>query len=245
MSGMIRILIPGCLVLCAGASTLPATGVEGTAMPFQRVVVSSPIEELVDVMNVTEGQEVAAGHLLARLSNQRERLQVERLDAMLQKARFDFDAVKRLFERNIESREAMMEKEADLKRLEAERAIALFEAEQREIRSPIDGVVVRCFKEPGESVGRVEPIVEVMDTRRLLLLFHLDSRLHDLLSIGDTIPVSFPEMRGDSTAEATVHFIDPEVDAKSGLFRVRLLLPNPEGKLKPGLRVLAIFPGRE
>jgi membrane fusion protein, multidrug efflux system len=235
-------------ILCASALLgmfLPGSGlaveVEGTALPFQRVVVSSPIEEVVDLMNVREGESVKAGHLLARLSNRRERLQVERLDALLQKARFDFESVQRLFERQIESREALLEKEAELKRLEAERGIALFEAEQREIKSPIDGVVVRCFKESGESVGRVEPIVEVIDASRLLLLFHLDSRFQGRVAPGEAIPVAFPEAVGGA-AEATVHFIDPEVDAKSGLFRVRLLLPNPEGRLKPGLRVTARFP---
>jgi multidrug efflux pump subunit AcrA (membrane-fusion protein) len=56
------------------------------------------------------------------------------------------------------------------------------------------------------------------------------------LKVGQTVPVLFPEMGSDGSTNAIVEFIDPRVDPASGLMRVRLELPNTDGRLKAGLR---------
>ena len=223
-------------------SSLSAAEVEGSAHPYQRVTVSSPIEEIVTRVEVAEGDQVEKGQLLALLANERERLQVERLAAMVEKARYDYETSEKLHTQKIETEEKLFERKAELARLRAELKIAEYEAAQREIRSPIDGVVTQRHKDPGESVARVEPIVEIVDSSKLLLRFYLDTGFLTLLKRGSEVEVVFPEIAGGKVYSAKVDFLDPEVDAKSGLFRLRLILENPDLTLKPGLRVLARLP---
>lgn len=219
-----------------------AVEVEGSAHPCQRVTVSSPIEEIVTTVEVKEGDRVERGQLLALLANEREKLQVERLAAMVEKAEYDYKASEKLHEQKIETAEKLFERKVELARLLAEKKMAEYEASQREIRSPIAGVVTQRHKDPGESVARVEPIVEVVDSSRLHLQFYLDTTFLSVLKPGAEIEVVFPELDGGKALVAKVDFLDPEVDAKSGLFRLRLALDNPDLTLKPGLRVLARLP---
>lgn len=225
-----------CCVQC------PAVEVEGSAQPCQRVTVSSPIEEIVTKVEVKEGDKVEQGQLLALLANDREKLQVDRLAAMVEKAEYDYKASEKLHEQKIETAEKLFERKVELARLRAEMKIAEYEAAQREIRSPIQGVITQRHKDPGESVARVEPIVEIVDTSRLLLQFYLDTTFLSVLKPGADIDVVFPELEAGKVYSAKVDFLDPEVDAKSGLFRLRLVLDNADLTLKPGLRVLARLP---
>jgi RND family efflux transporter MFP subunit len=239
-----RVAVLAALLLAAGPASprLVAVEVEGSAHPFQRVTVSSPIEEIVTSVEVAEGDRVEKGKLLALLANERERLQVERLAAMVEKARYDYEASEKLHAQKIETAEKLFERKVELARLLAEKKIAEYEAAQREIRSPIDGVITQRHKDPGESVARVEPIVEIVDSSKLLLQFYLDTGFLTLLRQDAVVEVLFPEVAGDKVYSAKVDFLDPEVDAKSGLFRLRLVLANPDFALKPGLRVIARLP---
>jgi multidrug efflux pump subunit AcrA (membrane-fusion protein) len=103
-------------------------------------------------------------------------------------------------------------------------------------------VVVRKFHEPGEAVNEAEPVLQVMDSDKLLLLFHLEAPMLSVLKMGDEIDVVFPEITPAVERKAKIHFIDPEVDARSGLFRVRLLIDNKDQAVRPGMKVRGAFP---
>ena len=53
----------------------------------------------------------------------------------------------------------------------------------------------------------------------------------------------FPALPDNSeNFTAVVSFVDPRIDAASGLFRVKLLLDNPDHEIKAGMRGFAEFP---
>ena len=95
--------------------------------------------------------------------------------------------------------------------------------------------------EVGEAVNEAEAIMQVMEVDRLLLLFHLEATMLSVLTLGQEIEVNFPELTPPVQGRAKVQFIDPEVDARSGLFRVRLLFENSKGQARPGMKVKAKF----
>ncbi|WP_240772679.1 efflux RND transporter periplasmic adaptor subunit [Phragmitibacter flavus] len=215
---------------------------EGVVKPFRSVTISASIREIIGKIQVEEGERIKEGQLLVSLLSEKQRLAVERYDQMISKAQFDFNAAQRLFQQNVASRDDALAKEVELKRLQAELAIAKAEVNEREIVSPLTGVVVRKFKESGESISENDPILQVMTTDQVLLLFHLEASQLSLLKLGQEYPAQFPEMPEVKGLKAKINFIDPEVDARSGLFRVRLLLDNKAGLIRPGLRVLTPFP---
>jgi membrane fusion protein, multidrug efflux system len=215
---------------------------EGVAKPFRVVTMSASLREVITSINVEEGDRIQAGQVLVSLEAEKEKLAAERTVQLIAKAQFDYNAAKRLFEQNISSRDDMLSKEVDLKRLETELKIANAEVAEREMVAPLTGVVVHRYHEPGEAVNEAEPILQVMDADKLLLLFYLEAPMLSLLKMGDEIDVVFPEMTPEVERKAKIHFIDPEVDARSGMFRVRLLMDNTDQAVRPGMKVRGAFP---
>lgn len=241
-----------CLVLilvgsffCREARSQEVVPKEGVAKPYRTVTISASIRELIQQIHVEEGDIVREGQLLVSLQSEKQALAAERIVQMISKAEFDYNAAKRLFEQKVASKDDAFQAEVELKRLNAELGIAHAELNERKIEAPLSGVVVRKFKESGESIAENDPILQILQTDQLLLLFHLDATMLPSIKLGQSLTVRFPEMPEMEELSATLNFIDPEVDSRSGLFRVRLLLDNKEGLVRPGLRVEADFPSGE
>lgn len=218
---------------------------EGVATPYKTVVMSASLREVVTDIAVEEGERITKGQVLVNLESTQEELSVERLEQMVRKAEFDYNAAKRLFEQKVSSRDEMLSKEVEMKRLQTELKMAKAALAERRMIAPFDGVVVHRLREPGEAVNEAEPILKVIDADKLLLLFYLEAPMLSVISKGDEIAVSFPEITPLVKRKAVINFIDPEVDARSGLFRVRLMMDNKDQVVRPGMKVRAEFPSVE
>ena len=216
--------------------------IEGTSQPSARITISSPVEEIVEAVNVEEGQIVQKGAILATLFSTREALEVKRLGLMIDKAAEDLKTAQDLFGKKIQSKSNLMEKELEVKRLKVEREMAQFAVDQRSIKAPVAGTVVYRLKDPGEAIGRVEPLFEIIDASKMKLVFFLSTSNLAQIERGMEVEVAFPEMPKITGKRAKLVFIDPQLDSRSGLFRVRFEFDNSEIKIKPGMRVKVKLP---
>lgn len=224
------------------AAPLHATEVDGLTQPFKLVRVSSPVQEIITEITIKEGDTVKTGDILAKLYDEREQSEFRRAEEVLRKREFDFKSSSSLATDRITSREKVLTAEIELALAKEDIALAKSKLDERTIQSPLDGIVIRRFKESGESVDRIEPLFEVVDIRQLYLQFHVPADV--AASIDPDKPVTFwAKDTPDQTAQAKVEFVSPAADAASGLFRVRLLYDNkPEAALPAGIRVTAKFP---
>ncbi|MCA9172087.1 MAG: efflux RND transporter periplasmic adaptor subunit, partial [Planctomycetales bacterium] len=121
--------------------------------------------------------------------------------------------------------------ELRVKTLEYERA--QLQLERRQIRSPIDGIVIRVFKNRGESIFASEPIVvKVVQLDPLLAVFLVPLQEAQELKTKSTIGVRIGASA--KLAQGTVEFVSPAADPQSGLTRVRVRIANPEEQLPCG-----------
>ena len=121
----------------------------------------------------------------------------------------------------------------DLARLELDRARALVEL--RNIRSPIDGVVIARKMAPGEMVSEERHILEIVKLDPLHVnAFVPISWFHriKLGMIGTVVPDA--AIGGSYRAKVTVK--DPVSDAASGTFGVRLEILNPGLDIAAGIQ---------
>lgn len=220
-------------------STQPSASIpphEGVARPFKSVTLSASLREVITTISGEEGDRIKLGQPLVTFESAKEQLAVQRLDLMLEKAKFDAAAAKRLFESNVSSKDDMLAKETEQRRIEAERDIAKAEVAERNVVAPISGIIVQRVREPGEAVNEAEPILQIIDDDRLLVLFYLETPLLSHLQLGQKAEVTFPELTPALTRSGTLHFIDPAIDPRSGLFRVRILLDNADHAARPGMK---------
>ncbi|MBI2513883.1 MAG: efflux RND transporter periplasmic adaptor subunit [Opitutae bacterium] len=222
------------------AARAEALRFDGLVLPFKEVVVSSPVQSTIQSLNFKEGDTVKAGAVLARLYGRVEELDMLRAKAALEKREFDFKGSKNLYaDKIISEDEALKNKiELELARLQAEQAAELFN--QRTILAPIDGLVVERMREIGESVTATQPMFRLVDIDRVYVQFYLHSEQLVRLHVDDTVKVRCTNGGADAGSADTfvgkIDFIDPRVDAASGLLRVKVLVANPKHVIKPGLR---------
>ena len=216
--------------------------IEGTSQPRERITISSPVDEVVEEVLVEEGDNVSKGDVLAKLLSKKQELAAKKLDNLISKAKFEYEAVKDLYEKKIESRANYLEKKAILGGFEVDKLMAENDVSDRLIKSPSDGVIVYRLIDPGESAEKVKALFELIDVSSLQLVFFLSTEYLDSFKLGDHVGVEFPEVKNNSTGKAVLKFIDPQVDSRSGLFRLRFEFDNKDAKIKPGVRVRMKLP---
>jgi len=234
--------------------------------PHMLTDVSSPVDGIVDEINVERGDLVKKDQVLVQLDSRVELATVayarRRAEANAQvranKASAEFsqrrhDRVMTLYESKALSFDQMDETDTQkrLAKLELDRArenlelarldLARAQASlnQRTITSPVDGVVVERFLSPGESVEE-KPILRIaqVDPLRVEVIVPV-AHINDIV-VGQQAVVA-PEDPINDQYQATVTIVDRVADAASGTFRVRLTVPNPNFEIPAGLRCTVQF----
>ncbi|MCB9742865.1 MAG: efflux RND transporter periplasmic adaptor subunit [Alphaproteobacteria bacterium] len=102
------------------------------------------------------------------------------------------------------------------------------------VRSPYAGVVLERLVTEGQTVTAGQPLLQVADLREVWV--QLDAYESDLprLALGQPVSLSLEALPGE-TLEGRIHFIEPQVDPVRRTAAVRVELPNPQGRLLPGM----------
>jgi membrane fusion protein (multidrug efflux system) len=114
-----------------------------------------------------------------------------------------------------------------------ERSLEL-EMEKNRIIAPFDSLVARRYAHEGQSVARGERLFWVTEEAPLLLRFTLPERLMGRVKIGQTLPLTSPDVPSE-THSARIKEVSPVVDPSSGTFDVLVELQGPRGELRPGM----------
>ena len=259
-------------VLCAGVSAAaPGAEFDCVIEPRQVLELRSPIEGLIERVNVDRGDFVRKGQELAVLDTAVERAQAaiarqrSQMDGSVHsgESRVEFstrksERVQELHRQNFMSAqvrdEALTEKrlaEAELRDAVDNRKLAELEYKRqleiirlKTIRSPVNGVVTERMQNPGELAEAGvgrKPMLKLAEIDPLYVEVVLPAQAYGKVKQGTAIEVA-PEIPAGSRYRATVKVIDRVLDAASGTFGVRLELPNPERKIPAGIRCRAGFP---
>ena len=231
---LLRPILSATLVL----ATLPASAgalLEGRVHPFRQVEVSAPVSSRIIEMRVKEGETVKAGQPLALLYGKLEELEMKRAKALLERREFEAKSTKRLFDSKIIPEARALESRIDLELARIQYEAAAEQVRLHTILAPMDGVVVTRYHEEGEAVSGAQPMFRLMDLSQVLVQCSADPGSLVRLRPGRKVRVRFPEAGDPASAEGEVILVDPCTDA-SGKVRVKVLVPNPEGRIRAGLK---------
>nr|WP_067294187.1 efflux RND transporter periplasmic adaptor subunit [Marinobacterium profundum] len=201
--------------------------------------IASPVVGVLDTVKVGRGDQVKKGQVLFKL-----RSEVEEATLKLNRAQTEYG--KRTIARNTElyERNLISEQEKDeivitnrLYGYELGQTQALLQ--QKTIKSPLTGVVVETFLDPGEYVGE-EPILQVVQLDPLYVEAVVPAEYHGKIKAGATAMVTLAAPL-NSSHQARVEIVDRVLDAASSTFGVRLQLDNPDYLLPAGLKCSVNF----
>lgn len=250
---------------------LPASAVESAdclVLPGSTIEIGGTIPGQIASVSVDVGDVVAAGQIVASLRTEVQEavLALAALRATnsaaidAARARFDYEVKalarsERLRKRGIlpasdtEERETAYEirrreleeaeTELELARLDLLRAEA--ELEIRRIRSPIDGVVAERHLDPSEYLRDDGKVLTIVSLDPLRVDVFLPQAEYRSIAFGARVMIETEMLEGEEVA-GRVAAIDKVIDAASATFRVRLSLPNPDGRIVAGTRCTAKFP---
>jgi len=205
--------------------------------------IASPVLGVIKSVLVEKGDLVKKGDVLFRL-----RSEVEEATLALNQAQTEYG--ERTIERNtgLYQRNLISEQEKDeiiinnrLYGYEMEQTRALLR--QKTITSPLTGVVVETFLDPGEYVGE-EPVMQVVQLDPLYVEVVVPASYFGRIAKGEQADVTL-DAPLNSTHKAKVRIVDRVLDAASGTFGVRLELPNPGYHLPAGLKCGIRFASNE
>ena len=123
------------------------------------------------------------------------------------------------------------------KREAAELALAEREEAMRQLVAPIAGVVTMLKVQPGEWAAPGEPILRLVDAANCELRVYVSQAAARRLKAGQGVAVLIDDPAdGAVPVSGRVGFVSPVVDAASALVEVRVKLPNPAGRIRPGMK---------
>ncbi|MES2568442.1 MAG: efflux RND transporter periplasmic adaptor subunit [Verrucomicrobiota bacterium] len=223
------------------SGVLHAEETQGIVYPIKQVSVSSPVfQEIINAILVEEGDTVNEGQPIVQLRSEREELEVLRTQKLIEVTQFKAKGADSLFKEKMGSKEKALEEKAQLELAQILHRVAEVALKEKTIRAPLAGIVVKKYKEVGESAEKVEKLIDIVNIDQVYVQFYLDPKLMQSFKKGQSVNVRVPVI-GNEEFAAEVAFIDPRIDAGSGLFRIKLQVANADHKIKAGMRAMADF----
>jgi RND family efflux transporter MFP subunit len=236
----IQHLIIALLALAVGG-VLRAEPSDGIVRAFRTVSVPSPVlQEIISQVLVEEGSEVKEGQVLVQLRNDREKLDVQLSEKLIELKRFISIGQDKLFQEKMGSEEKAREAKTELEIAELTMSAKRVTLDEKTIRATMNGVVVKKYKEAGEAVDRAEKLLDIMNYDQVNVEFFVKPELRKTLKLDSKIQVKVGDL-DNTNFEGKISFIDPRNEAASGMVRVKVLIDNQDHRIKPGMKTTAEF----
>ena len=212
---------------------------EGIIEPSELVRVSSPVEGILSEVLVDRGDRVIKDQVIASLNSQVEKAAVDLAIARVEFSKRKVDRNKDLYKKQLVSIHEKDEMETELEIAKLQKKEAMEKLEIRTIRSPVDGVIVERFLSPGEFVGN-DPVMSIAQIDPLYVEVVIPAEEFGKIKKGSlaVIKLESPVLK---ELKAKVSVVDQVIDAASGTFGVRLVLPNPAHSLPAGIKCRVVF----
>lgn len=226
---------PGVVTYTARIKSFPlAAEALGNARANESVDIRPKISATVTEILFKEGQSVAAGDVLIKLDNLEQVADLAAARAALVDSEASYQRSKELFESNVVAKSQLLQDEA--KKIADEAMVSVTESRMAEtiIRAPFAGRIGLRRVSLGSLVGPNTVITTLDDTDTIKVDFDLPEVYLSRLSPGLTVrarSAAWP----DHEFTGVVASIDTRVDPVSRTVRVRSVMPNEDGRLRPGM----------
>ena len=199
-------------------------------------------------IQVSEGEAVEAGTVLLVIDPERRQLEVAAAKAQLAEAQAElavatrnYQRTKRLSKGNVAS-EARLDEDRTRESLarsaatgaEARLGLVLRALEDSTVCAPFSGLIARRHVSVGEYLSIGSALFDLVALDPIEVEFNLAEIDSSKVELGHPVEISIAPYP-DETFAATVSMISPTIDPRTRTLRVKAELPNPDGRIRPGL----------
>lgn len=206
----------------------------GTAIANEQVTVTAPVTERITRLGFSDGDYVRTGQILAVLAQGQETASLASAAARAREAEQQLARIAALRERGFATKSSLDAQLATVAATRAGASEARAVIADRVIRAPFSGRVSLRRISVGAVVSAGTEIATISDSSIIKLDFSIPETL--LGAVRPGLPIlaraaAYP----DSPVSGTISAIDPVIDPTTRAVMVRALIPNPVGRLKPGM----------
>jgi RND family efflux transporter MFP subunit len=235
----------------------------GVTEPIRDVTLSATVVGTISTIFIKEGMAVKEGAAILELDRKLEELEVQRrkliweskaeleaaaqrvttLGTLLAATRGLFKSTgsvskeeldKLDLEYNISvSEQKRLESAEERERIEYEMARETWR--KRSLISPVGGTLVKLFLDEGETCQERQPLAQVVDVSRVILVCNVEEAVGRTLRKGQAVDLKIKAGHDTVARKGVIIFVSPVVDQASGLLEVKAEFDNQDGSVRPGV----------
>jgi membrane fusion protein, multidrug efflux system len=259
---IVQEVAPGAAAALGGDIAIPVTGAEairgtlvisvnasGQAEAWRRTVITPQVAGRISALPVRENARVSAEQALVVIDPVEHELRVQEAQVQLRSAEAAYRELT-LFDDRIPDAEARAERErfararSGLEAAELALRRAELELERTRVTAPIAGRVASLKVVPGEWVGPSTELMTLVDIDPIRVEVQVLEGEVGYLAPGRGARVSFAAFPGETFA-GRIEGINPVVESGTRTARVTVLVPNPDGRILPGMYARVALEARE
>jgi len=206
----------------------------GTTRALQSVDIVPSAEGRITSLEITPGQEVKAGAVIARLDDEMEVATLEEMKSAVEEKERALERAQTLIRSNTISQASLEQLRSGNAVAQAALARAQRSFKDRTVRAPFDGVLGITSVDLGARVDTSTVLTTLDDLSEVEIEFRLPETVYGQITAGQAIEATsaaFPDRRFTGQVDA----IDSRIDQTSRSFRVRARLPNEDRTLPVGM----------
>jgi membrane fusion protein, multidrug efflux system len=223
-------------VVAKQESWASSMNVIGTMEAVQGVNVSADLPGTVAKINFHSGQVVHEGDILVELDTRQERAQLASLEAQRELAGINYNRTEQLTKEGVISKAEYDRATADRKQTAANAAEIQATIDRKTIRAPFSGVLGIRKVNLGQYLAAGNAIVQLQALNPIYANFGVPQQQIGQVKIGGTLHITTENLAGQVFTGKVTAF-DSVVDESTRNVQVQATLPNPQGKLQPGMFV--------
>jgi membrane fusion protein (multidrug efflux system) len=208
----------------------------GSMEAVQGVTVSADLPGTVARIAFESGKSVHAGDVLVELDTRQERAQLAALEAQRDLARLNFGRMQQLVNEGVISRQEYDQATAQQKQTEANVGEIRATIERKTVRAPFSGILGIRQINLGQYLAAGQAIVPLQSLSPIYVDFGVPQDAAAQVVVGRSLRVT-KEDQPSAAVSGRVTAIDSVVNEGTRNVQVQATLPNPEGKLRPGMFV--------
>ncbi len=206
----------------------------GTTKANESVIITADRSEKITAIHFEDGQEVKQGDRLVTLDKTQEEAELRASEAFTAETQTSYNRAKSLSGNSALPKATLQERLAELKQAQAATEALKAGLESYEITAPFDGILglremsVGTLVQPGDMITTIDDLSQIkvdFDVPSVFLI-----ALKPGLPIGGTV-----EAFGNREFKGTVRTVNTQIDPVTRTVKVRAIMPNVDGMLKPGL----------
>lgn len=210
----------------------------GTFEPFRQNLIGAEGNGRVISMNVSEGDQVGQGSVIAKLDDELIKLQIENLEVSIEGQEKDDDRYTTLSNQNAAPAVQAEKAKLGIKAAKIQKKQLEKQLRATVIKAPFAGVITKKLIDLGSVIGAGSPVVEITDISKLKLTVNIPERDIQKFKLNQTISISSDQ--ATSTLSGKISNISVQAD-KSHNFKVQITVNNANKALRAGMYGSAVI----